>query len=54
MAQEKQDKPDTFDPTNQDEVAAYIDAHGLDAFREERHRQTGYAVTETTTAPAGK
>ena len=47
-------KPDTFDATDQESVAAYIDAHGLDAFRTERQRQTGYTETVTSTAPDGK
>lgn len=44
-AQDK-DKPETFDPTDGDAVAAYIEAHGFDAFRTERQRQTGYKEGE--------
>lgn len=34
----------TFDPTNHDQVAAYIDEHGFEAFQLERNRQTGFKV----------
>ena len=40
--QPEQEQSETFDPTDQQAVAAYIDAHGFDAFRTERQRQTGY------------
>lgn len=40
-----------FDPTDHTAVAAYIEKYGHDAFVTERNRQTGFTVTETTTAP---
>lgn len=33
-----------IDPTDHDAVAAYIDAHGMEAFQVERQRQAGFVV----------